>query len=177
LLERGDADYAIGYFPEALPTLEATGARSLLQHMRLYDTHYVCVMRRGHPLADQELTLDAYCSAHHLLVSFSGRPHGAMDQALFALRRSRRVVLTVNQFFTAGRVVTQTDLLTVLPASFIEATGYRDELVEKPLPIELGSLHVGLMWHLRNDRVSAQRWLRGLLVEAALETHEAATLD
>jgi DNA-binding transcriptional LysR family regulator len=165
LIERGDADFAVGYFPEAVAT-------SSLQHQRLYDTHYVCVMRRGHPLADRELTLDAYCDAHHLLVSFSGRPHGPMDQALSAMQRSRRVVLTVNQFFTAGRVVAQTDLLAVLPASFIEATGYKDELIEKPLPIKLGGIHVELMWHMRHERASAHHWLRGLLAEAALETHE-----
>ncbi len=172
LVERGDADFAIGYFPEVTATLVAQGERASLRHQRLYDTGYVCVMRRGHPLAGHELTLDTYCAAHHLLVSFSGRPHGAVDQALFALNRSRRVVLTVNQFFTAGRVVAHSDLLAVLPSSFVEATGYKDELVEKPLPIHLSSIHVELLWHMRHDRASAHHWLRGLLVEAALETHE-----
>jgi hypothetical protein len=38
-------------------------------------------------------------------VSFSGRPFGFMDEALASLGKKRRVVLTVNQFFTAGRVV------------------------------------------------------------------------
>jgi hypothetical protein len=38
-----------------------------------------------------------------------------MDQALAALGRRRRIVPTVNQYFAAGRVVTQSDRLTVLP--------------------------------------------------------------
>ena len=38
-------------------------------------------------------------------MSFSGRPYGFIDEALASLGRQRRVVLTVNQFFTAGRVV------------------------------------------------------------------------
>jgi DNA-binding transcriptional LysR family regulator len=167
LLERGEADFAVGYFPEAISALNAQGDRSELHHERLADTDYVCVMRRDHPLAKGELSLDAFCEAHHLLVSFSGRPHGFVDQALTALNRSRRIVLTVNQFFTAGRVVAQSDLLTVLPASFVDATGYRSQLVERPIPLSMGRVHVEVMWHRRHDRTSAHQWLRARLVDIA----------
>ncbi|MBQ0933905.1 LysR family transcriptional regulator [Ideonella paludis] len=163
MLERGEVDVAVGYFPDAMAALLAQGDDAALRHQRLYDTHYVCVMRRGHPLADQPLTLEAYCAAHHLLVSFSGRAHGFVDQALAAVGQQRRIVLTVNQFYTAGRVVAGSDLLTVLPQSFVEATGAADALVVKPLPLPLGRVHVEMMWHLRKDALPAQRWLRGLL--------------
>ncbi len=167
LLERGEADVAVGYFPEAIAELATRGQQSALHHQRLGESEYVCVMRRGHPLADGELTLDDFCAAHHLLVSFSGRPHGFVDQALAGLNRSRRIVLTVNQFFTAGRVVSRSDLLTVLPASFVDATGYRSQLVERPLPMVMPRIHVEAMWHMRHDRASAHQWLRERLVEAA----------
>jgi len=105
LLERGDADIAVGFFPETVAALLAQGANALLRRQRLSEGEYICVMRRGHPLAKQPLTLDAYCAAHHLLVSLSGRDTGLADQVLAGLNRKRRVVLTVNQYFTAGRVV------------------------------------------------------------------------
>ena len=166
LLEHGDCDLALGYFPEAIAHIDAQGADATLHHRRLSQTRYVCVMRRGHPLAgDAELDLDAYCAAHHLLVSFSGRPHGFVDQALAGLGRQRRIVLTVNQFFTAGRVVTRSDLLTVLPLSFVAATGFQTELVTRELPFELGRVHVEMLWHLRRDADPAHRWLRGLIDE------------
>lgn len=167
LLERGEADVAVGYFPDAVAELASQGQQSALHHQRLSESEYVCVMRRGHPLADAELTLDRFCEAHHLLVSFSGRPHGFVDQALAALNRTRRIVLTVNQFFTAGRVVARSDLLTVLPASFVDATGYQAQLVERPLPMALPRIHVEVMWHMRHDRVNAHRWLRERLVQAS----------
>ena len=167
LLERGEVDVAVGYFPEAIAELVTRGQQSALHHQRLAESEYVCVMRSGHPLADGELTLDDFCEAHHLLVSFSGRPQGFVDQALSALNRTRRIVLTVNQFFTAGRVVSRSDLLTVLPASFVDATGYKSQLVEKPLPMAMARIHVEAMWHMRHDRVSAQQWLRERLVEAS----------
>ncbi len=166
LLARGEVDVAVGYFPQAIAALQAASTPASLQHMRLAESEYVCVMRRGHPLAAGELTLDGFCAAHHLLVSFSGRPHGFVDQALAALNRSRRIVLTVNQFFTAGRVVSRSDLLTVLPASFLDATGYKNQLVERPLPLRMARIHVEAMWHMRHERTSAHRWLRARLLEA-----------
>jgi DNA-binding transcriptional LysR family regulator len=167
LVEAGDADLAVGYFPAAVTALIAQGPEAMLRHQQLYTTEYVCVMRPGHPLAAEgALTLDAFAAAHHLLVSFSGRPHGFVDQALAALGRQRRIVLTVNQFATAGVVVEHSDLLTVLPRRFIPATAAADRLVQRPLPLALEPVHVAMIWHLRRDADPAHRWLRARLEEA-----------
>jgi DNA-binding transcriptional LysR family regulator len=124
------------------------------------------VMRRDHPMARKKLTLDAFCAAHHLQVSFSGRPLSLIDRALADMGRRRRIVLTVNQFFTAGRVVTQSDLLTVLPLSFLAATGRPGELATRELPFDPGAVHVEMVWHLRRDNDPAHRWLREVLHSA-----------
>ena len=50
MLARGDADLAIGYFPETISALTSQGNDSPLRHARLHDSAYVCVMREGHPL-------------------------------------------------------------------------------------------------------------------------------
>lgn len=170
MLARGDADLAIGSFPETVAALTAQGSDSPLRQARLHDSAYVCVMREGHALAAAgALTLDAFCAANHLLVNFAGRPYGLADQALAALNRKRRIVLTVNQYFTAGRVVANSNLLTVLPAYFVEATGYHEQVVTRPLPFRLDGLHVAMVWHQRNDRDSAHQWLRARLLEAAAQ--------
>ena len=167
LLERGEADLAVGHFPEAVAALIDAGLESTLRHRPLQESGYVCVMRQGHRLARGELTLDSYCAAHHLLVSFSARATGRADLALAALKRERRVVLTVNQYFTAGKVVANSNLLTVLPASFVGAAGFREKVVTRALPFELETLHTTMLWHQRHDRVSSHEWLRARLVDAA----------
>lgn len=168
LLEADEADLVAGYFPEAVAAIVAHGTESHFRYTPLYDTRYVCVMRRDHPLAGATpVSLQAYCDAHHALVSFSGRPRGYIDQALAGLGHQRRVVLTVHQFFTAARVAATTDLLTVLPAGFVQAIGYGDRLVESELPLQLGIVHVVMLWHLRHDAAPEQVWLRTRLHEAA----------
>lgn len=166
LLHDEEADLAIGHFPALLSALLAEGERALLRHQRLHRTPYVCVMRPGHPLASGEWSLDRYCSAQHVLVSVSGRAHAEVDEALALLGRRRRVLLTVNQYHTAGRVVTQSDLLTVLPASFVE-TSAPGAVVTRPLPVDIGPLTVDMVWLARRDTEPAHRWLRELVSRSA----------
>jgi DNA-binding transcriptional LysR family regulator len=163
LLDEGAADLAIGFFPVVFADLTArtqAGEAVAFNHQRLFSGDYMCVMRRDHPLARGPLTLNRYCAARHLLVSFSGRPFGFIDEALALVGRDRRIVLTVNQFFTAGQVVTQSDLLTVLPRHFVNITGIADQLVLRELPFVAPKVHVDALWHHRAHRDSAHRWLR-----------------
>ncbi len=90
-----------------------------------------------------------------------------MDEALAALSRQRRVVLTVNQFFTAGRVVACTDLLTVLPRHFVQATGMAEQLMWRELPLAVPAVHVDALWHRQTGHSPAHRWLRATLQRAA----------
>ncbi|MDO8278578.1 MAG: LysR family transcriptional regulator [Burkholderiaceae bacterium] len=170
LLEQDMADLAMGYFPAVLADLtarEQSGEPVSFDHLRLYDGEYLCVMRRDHPLAREELTLDSFCAARHMLVSFSGRPFGFIDEALASLGRKRRIVLTVNQFFTAGRVVAGSDLLTVLPGHFVRVTGIAEELALRPLPFDVPVVHVDALWHRRSQTQSSNQWLRGALARSA----------
>ncbi|MBT0570133.1 LysR family transcriptional regulator [Curvibacter sp. CHRR-16] len=169
-LEAGEADLAIGHFPAVVADLTAhthAGSAHAFSHMRLFVGNYVCVMRKDHPLAVGPLGLDDFCNARHLLVSFSGRAFGFIDEALRHHKRSRRVVLTVNQFFTAGRVVTQTDMLTVLPRHFVNVTGFADQLVVRDLPIEVPPIQIDALWHLRLERSRPHQWLREQIARVA----------
>ena len=170
LLDEESCDLAVGYFPSVLADITSraqSGEAMPFNHLRLYDGEYVCVMRTGHPLANGPLTLNRFCAARHMLVSFSGRPYGFIDESLASLGRKRKVVLTVNQFFTAGRVVAHSNLLTVLPRHFVRVTGIAEQLVLRPLPFEVSPVHVDAVWHRRAQQHSGHVWLRQALVRAA----------
>jgi DNA-binding transcriptional LysR family regulator len=170
LLEQGEADAALGFFPDVRAVLAAQGDAGPLRLDPLYGCEYMCVMRQGHALAQPgALSLDAYCAADHLRVSFAGRPRGYVDEALAGLSRQRRVMITVANFFTAGSVVHLSDLLTVLPRSFVPATGFAAQLAMVALPFEVPDIEIGLLWHRRHEQDTAQRWLRDTLRRAAAQ--------
>ncbi|ASU41105.1 LysR family transcriptional regulator [Herbaspirillum sp. meg3] len=162
MLLRGDVDLAVGFFPGVTAQL-ADGLKTQISHERLYTGQYVCVMHKNHPLADKELTLDNYCSADHLLVSLSGKPHAVIDDVLAGMGRERKILLTVNQFFTAGRIVASSELITVLPRHLIAATGMTEVLVVKELPFKTPEEHVDMLWHERDARSPSHKWLRAHL--------------
>ncbi len=170
LLEQGEIDVAVGFFPEVAAKLHAEADTGLTCLECLYTCSYQCVMRRDHPLAKKgALTLDAYCAADHLRVNFAGRPHGFVDEELARQGRSRRVTMTVDQFGTAGAAVLTSDLLTVLPRSYVPATGLSTRLACLPLPIELPAIEIGMLWHRRYEQDTAQRWLRELVHSAGAD--------
>ena len=176
LLENGVVDLALGYFPAVLADLTARaqiGEATAFEHHRLYDGEYVCVMRKDHPLAKNEMTLEDFCNARHLLVSFSGRPYGFIDEALASIGKQRRVVMTVNQFFTAGRVVVNSDLLTVLPRHFVPTTGISNEFHLCNLPFKVPTLQVDALWHRRKHAQSDHVWLRDVLIGIAHDVFKA----
>jgi DNA-binding transcriptional LysR family regulator len=170
LLDEGQMDLAVGFFPTVLADItanEQAGRIPAFDHQRLFGGEYVCVMRKGHPLARGPLTIERYCEAHHLRVSFTGRPVGFVDEALSALGYQRRVVLTVNQFFTAGRVVAASNLLTVLPRHFISVTAMEHGFTLRDLPFDLPPVMVHSLWHRRQSQRSDHTWLRAAVVVAS----------
>lgn len=167
MLSAGDVDIAVGSFPGVLAEIaESRGsAASQIQHCRLYNGKYVCAMRREHPLAAADLSLDAYCEADHLQVSVSGRARSMLDDVLAGLGRKRTILLTVNQYFTAGKVIENSNLLVVLPLHLLGATGMGAMLVWKPLPFLLSELNVDMLWHERAARSPAHSWLRKKILQ------------
>jgi DNA-binding transcriptional LysR family regulator len=87
------------------------------------------------------------------------------------------VVLTVNQFFTAGQVVASTDLLTVLPERLVPTAGISPGLVMRALPMDLPIVHVDQLWHRRCAARPAHAWLRRAMSDAAREAFEAPGRD
>jgi len=75
LLEAGEADLAVGHFPAVWADLTAkaqAGESVSFLHHRLFSGDYVCVDAARTPLAHLPLTLDRFCNARHMLVSFRG---------------------------------------------------------------------------------------------------------
>lgn len=160
MLLESEVELAVGSFPGVVAQLNGEfGSTSVIRHERLYSGKYICIMRKDHPLADTELTVDSYCDALHALVSFSGRAHGPADEALAALGRTRRVALTVNQFYTVGRVVADSDLISIVPRHLLKTIGMTTLLTTKELPFELPVVHVDMLWHDRDTRKAPHDWV------------------
>lgn len=154
-LASGRMDFALGF----LPSLE-TGI-----HRRvLFTQRYVCLMRRGHPLANEELTLDIFRAQQHLLTEYSGSGHQVLERALVDAGAKHQITVRLPQYLSAPYFVTSSDLLWCAPVILARTLARHFPLVLKPLPIPLPDFEVSLYWHDRYHREPGNKWLRDFIV-------------
>lgn len=156
LLEQSEIDLAIGALSASKPRL---------QTQTLFTDHYVCGMRKRHPLAKRKLTLDQFVRADHLLITLTGEPTGFVDRILREQGLQRRIALTVNQFALAPAILADSNLIAAINYRSVKHSPFAKSLHLVELPLDHDPIHVRMMWHDRKQRDAAHGWLRLLISE------------
>lgn len=130
-----------------------------LRTMTLFSDRYVLAMRHDHPLARRQVSLDAFCEAEHLLVSPNkASVSGVSDAALTRLGRSRRIRLVIPAFALAPKMLSETNLVAVLPERLVR--DFQDTLVTQPPPFDLEPFDVMVGWQDRHEHAPMHQWVR-----------------
>lgn len=156
LLEQGEADMAIGVFPNP---------DDRFRTYTLLTERYECVMRSDHTLANSKFTLSSFVQAKHLLVSLSGETTDFVDQLLDEKGLKRNVHLIIAQVVLAPVCIANSNLIGTLTSRMILNSELRKKLYAVPIPIEAESKKISAMWHQRNQDNPVHQWLRSLLIE------------
>lgn len=164
-LARGELDLALGTFLEVDPSLKVEA---------LFDEHFVCLVRKGHPRVRGKLTLARYVELTHLQVSAPGYGFGVVDQALAQRGLKRRIAVQIPFFLIATSIVARTDLIVTLPARLAHLPGADHGLRVLPAPLELSTFSVQQVWHERADGDPACTWLRKQIQDTARDSARAA---
>lgn len=131
-----------------------------------YVERYVCVMRRGHPLADKALSVERYAEQGHVLVLPRGlTARSAVDVFLDSKGLARRIVRTVPTFHLALPLVLQSDLITAMPERNARLLASAD-LVVKAMPVDSPPLAMKLIRHPAHRADGRAKFIRTLLEEA-----------
>lgn len=129
---------------------------------------FCVIMRQGHPLADAELTLKAFCAERHILISPEGGGFvGATDRALAGLGMKRRVAVSLPSFLLAPGMVAGSDALCVVPRRLADL--YADSVVRRDLPFDVSGFKVDMLWHPRRQNDPSHIWFRGEIASLTRE--------
>ena len=161
-LREGEVDLEIG-----TPGLTAPEVRTQL----LFRDGFAGAARIGHPLLAGLVTPEGYAACGHVAASRKGAFAGPIDDALAALGLRRSVIAVVPGFPDAMRVARQTNLVALVPRSYLGGrAGQADLLAEGlcgfDLPVRTPDIAVSALWHPRLDADPAQRWLRSTVTTA-----------
>ena len=156
LLDRNEIDFAIGYHTD---WPERFGGQVL------FTETYVCVMRRGHPLARERITLEEFAAARHLLVTLTGEATGFVDRLLKKRGLTRRVAMTANQFLVAPLIIQTSDMIMTLALRTAARFAEVNKLHIVPVPLEPDPIALTLLWHKELSHHPAHEWMRALLAD------------
>jgi DNA-binding transcriptional LysR family regulator len=167
--EDAGTSLAQGTYDFAVTPLRGEHERPGLLARRLFSERFVCVVRKGHPLADKKLTVARFAAASHALIAPRGKEGGFVDDALARLGLRRRVAVMVPHFLVAPHVVADTDLILTLASrvATLLAKPLGLAILAPPPELKLEGFTMSAIWHERTHGDPARQWVRDLFVEVA----------
>lgn len=161
-LESAEVDLAVGAYP---------GLPGSLFQRRLFDRQYVGLVRAGHPLAGQRLTLRQFAAASHVVVRMSSGIQERIDEALGRQGLAREDVLEMPSYLMLPPLLLAGDAFAVIPGQLADAFCQHGPFVPMVLPLALPASTIRQHWHRRFHEDAGNVWLRdtiaGLFGDAA----------
>ncbi len=156
LLVDGIVDLALEHAPRV---------NGVISSQPLFDSVFVLVMRRDHPLLagrapDSALTRDDLTRLGLAVYSLDGGESGCAVEFLQAHGLGENIALALPHFYATGLSAAQSDHAALLPCQFAEALASPLGLAVKRLPVPAPRLTLGMYWHTRHDEDRQHVWFR-----------------
>jgi len=135
----------------------------------LGDNQYVCAMRSDHDLAKPNLSIEEFAAADHLLISLSGDTQSSTDQLLANEGLQRRVAMTVNHFGAVSPIITNSNLIAVVPSLSIDREMLNGTIAVTDPPVYVPPNQISCYWHKRQERDEGLSWIRSILTGIIVE--------
>jgi DNA-binding transcriptional LysR family regulator len=151
-------DFAIGFSQPNLP--------KFVKEEVLFNETYVCMFRKGHPRIKNSLDLDTFLNESHIIVREADGAVGVVNDALakLGLRHRRKIGLEVPQFLLFPYIVSETDMIITTTTRNIALFMDKLPIRSLPVPLDIPSVKVTLLWHQRFQKSVAHQWFRQLIL-------------
>lgn len=138
-----------------------------LNYAELGRDYAVCVVRKDHPAATGNWTINDYLKLKHIQVTGGGNRHWLVDEILMQKGIERNIVLEVPDFHSAFKLCENTDLVLFAPHKQVECIVDNYELTTIDVPVEMQNGVYVIIWNQYFDQDPAHQWLRELVIESA----------
>ena len=155
-LKAGDADIAIGFFPEI-----STG----LMQRHVMDSEYACIAAKNHPTIGDTISREAFLSARYAIAEARGTGHQVIERALQREGVAHRIGARLSGFLPLSMIVAASDMVATVPKPLADMVRDAAKIKVLPHPLELPRLHIKQFWHERFHQDPGNVWLRGSLGE------------
>lgn len=148
----GDVDLAVGFL---------LGAPLGLSTEALETDDFVCLVRRGHPLARKKrVDLATYAKQRHLTCTPLGAIPKPFSGSTFGFGARGGMQVSSPYLLASPSVVRSTGLVATVPRRVLDAAIDLSGLVVVEAPVELPPVVHSMWWHPRYERDPGHLWLR-----------------
>lgn len=135
--------------------------------MPLFKSGFHVIARRGNNrlaaagvAPGDVIPLDLFCDLGHVLCSPDGKLKAMGDDALAAVGRTRRVVMTTPFFWGIFPILESTDFIALAPRQLVDDVRRHEEIDVYRPPVEMPEPVIAMYWHKRSTNAPAHRWFR-----------------
>ncbi|PKG37852.1 LysR family transcriptional regulator [Psychromonas sp. Urea-02u-13] len=129
----------------------------------LGEDQLVMICRAEHPLCySNNLSINDYINAQHVLISGGGDKDSSVDLALAELGEQRRVFASVPFFQSAIELLLKTNTLLTTPLHIAADFAQQNDLRIMQLPFDLKAQQYYLLWHAKHHQDPEHTWFREL---------------
>jgi len=162
-LDNGKNDFCITVAQRAILNPAYTGGSLLEKH--LFTDQFCVVASCDNPKFQAVSNFHEFCELPYIEVVFPGHITSIMDYAFRGQAYKPMTRITVPNFWNAMTMVSQSELVTIVPRRMLETYKSSLKLQTKPFGLPIPDLHETLMWHMRVNDDKGSIWFRGVLEE------------
>lgn len=151
----GEVDFALGF------SAPQDSHYAELDEIDWFTDEYVVISNPRR----QQLTLDDYLAARHLVVTPWNESKGVLDRELERLGYRRQVAIKTPSMLSAPFIIADSDLLMALPRSAAEKLKQAAKITIFALPFAVPPFEVKIYSHKRSGKRGAAQWLHKMLKE------------
>jgi DNA-binding transcriptional LysR family regulator len=163
-LDTGNLDLGIGVFDHG---------QTHHKRRQLYTDSFLCLFSAEQLNLTPPISLQDYLRWPHVLTSLADDTRGAVDEALAKHKLRRSIIMTTPGFLAVPFIVRRARVITTMPSRLARYFSDAFGLVTSPVPVDLPSFTISLLWHASFDHDPGHLWLRqtmsGLVAEDNLE--------
>lgn len=153
----GEVDLAAGFFPDIKSTQ--------FLHRRVGLHSFACIMRKGHPLSKQKITIDRFLEQQHISIEAPGRSQEVFEKFLIEKKLVRKVILRTPHFMSVPFIVSETDAIATVPQALADFITTGNRLIQTRLPFTPPTFQVNIHWHKSVDKEPGNQWLRNIIFD------------
>jgi len=150
-LDTGALDLGIGVFDHG---------QTHHKRRHLYDDSFLCLFSTEQLNLTPPLSLQDYLRWPHVLTSLADDARGAVDEVLAKRKLRRSIVMTTPGFLAVPFIIRRAPVITTMPSRLARYFSETFGLATSPVPVDLPSFTISLLWHASFDNDAGHLWLR-----------------